>query len=266
MIKVLGIKFKGNEKIYDFDAGDLDLQVNDQVVVKTETDLKVGTVKRRSREKEILSLEGKLKKVIRKADEDDIVRDEKNRRKEREVFGICLKKIKEHDLPMKLIKVEYLYDGSKIIFYFGAEKRLNFRELVKDLAQEFSTKIEMRQIGSRNEAKIAGGIGLCGREFCCSSFLKDFEPVTIRMAKDQGLALDPVKISGSCGRLICCLAFEFDTYAEAKKKLPLCGKKVTTPLGVGKVIKQKIMEEKLVVKLEEDKKLVEFPADDVKVT
>ncbi len=262
MSKIVGVKFQENEKIYDFDAGDLDLQANDKVVVKIESDLRVGTIKRRVREKEFLSLEKRLKKVIRKADEDDVKRDEENRKKEREIFGICLKKIEEHNLPMKLTKVQYLYDGSKIIFCFSAEKRLNFRELVKKLAQEFSTKIEMRQIGTRNEAKIIGGVGLCGREFCCSAFLKDFEPVTIRMAKDQGLALDPTKISGSCGRLICCLNFEFGAYSEAKKKLPRCGKKVSTPLGTGKVIKQKILQEKVEVELEEGN-LAEFSAEEI---
>ena len=175
-----------------------------------------------------------MKKVIRLAEESDMEQGQRNLFREREAKRICLAKIKEHKLPMKLIGVESFLDGSKIIFYFVSEGRVDFRALVKDLASAFKTRIEMRQVGVRNEAKMIGGLGTCGREFCCCSFLKEFEPVSVKMAKEQNLALNPQKISGACGRLMCCLAYEIDTYTELRKDLPKVGKRVVTPQGAGK--------------------------------
>lgn len=212
MVKVVGVRFKKACKAYDFDASDLDLRYGDKVVVETERGMGLGWVVRGIAEKDEVSCPEGLKKVIRKATEVDLERLDFNREREREAFSICLDRIARSNLPMKLVDVEYMFDSSKAIFYFTSEERVDFRELVKDLATEFHIRIEMRQIGVRDEAKTLGGIGPCGREFCCSSFLTDFEPVTVKMAREQGIALDPSKISGVCGRLMCCLTYEHEIY------------------------------------------------------
>lgn len=217
MVEVVGIRFKKAGKIYYFDPGEYKLALGDKVIVETARGVEFGDVvigPRQVGEDEIIS---PLKKVMRIATPEDEKRVEENQRKEKEAFQICLKKIAEHELPMKLVDVEFTFDNSKIIFYFTAEGRVDFRELVKNLAAIFRTRIELRQIGVRDEAKMLGGIGSCGRVLCCVAFLGDFEPVSIRMAKDQNLSLNPTKISGICGRLMCCLKYETDSYEQGKE-------------------------------------------------
>lgn len=221
MIKVVGVRFKPAGKIYYFDPDELDIPANSDVIVETVRGLEYGKVVVSNKEVPEEEVVLPLKKVIRLATENDLNQMESNEKKEQEAKEICLKKIIEHQLPMKLIDVEYTFDGSKVIFYFTAEGRVDFRELVKDLASVFRTRIELRQIGVRDEAKMLGGIGCCGRVLCCASFLGDFEPVSIRMAKDQNLSLNPTKISGICGRLMCCLKYESDTYECNKKCLKI---------------------------------------------
>jgi len=218
MVNVIGVRFKYAGKIYYFDPGDLELPVNTPVIVETIRGLELGKVViglRQVPEEEVVL---PLKKVMRIATQNDLQKMEANQAKTAEAKEICLQKIAAHELPMKLVDVEYTFDGSKIIFYFTAEGRVDFRELVKDLAAVFRTRIELRQIGVRDEAKMLGGLGSCGRELCCASFLGDFEPVSIRMAKDQNLSLNPTKISGICGRLMCCLKYENDCYQCSKKE------------------------------------------------
>ncbi len=214
MIKVVGVRFKRAGKIYYFDPAELELTLEDKVIVETARGVEFGEVVVKPKlvsEEEVVP---PLKRVIRKATEVDEQQVEENRRKEKDAFHICLRKIHDHQLPMKLVDVEYTFDGSKIIFSFTAEGRVDFRELVKDLAAVFRTRIELRQIGVRDEAKMLGGVGSCGRILCCATFLGDFEPVSIRMAKDQRLSLNPTKISGICGRLMCCLKYENSSYDE----------------------------------------------------
>ena len=219
MVQIVGVRFKRNGKIYYFKPSELELKPHDAVIVETARGVEFGTVA--IGEKEISEDEfvSPLKEIMRKATEEDLKKQEENRAAEKEAFQICLKKIEQHKLPIKLVEVSYTFDVSKIIFYFTAEGRVDFRELVKDLASVFRTRIELRQIGVRDEAKIIGGIGTCGRELCCHAVLSDFQPVSIRMAKKQNLSLNPAKISGVCGRLMCCLKFEnFDESPCQKKR------------------------------------------------
>lgn len=212
MIDVVGVRFKRAGKIYYFSPGDLEIQANDNVIVETARGIEYGEIVIPLRQADENDIVLPLKQVIRRATEEDRKILEQNQAKEKEAFNICLKKIAEHQLPMKLVDVEYTFDGNKIIFSFTADGRVDFRELVKDLAAIFRTRIELRQIGVRDEAKMLGGVGSCGRVLCCASFLGDFEPVSIRMAKDQKLSLNPTKISGICGRLMCCLKYENGCY------------------------------------------------------
>jgi cell fate regulator YaaT (PSP1 superfamily) len=216
MVEVVGVRFKRAGKVYFFDPGDRKLSDKDKVIVETARGIEYGEVVIGPRAVNEESIVTPLKKVLRKTTPEDELQVEANSQKEKDAFQICLRKIQDHGLPMKLIDVEYTFDASKIIFYFTAEGRVDFRELVKDLASVFRTRIELRQIGVRDEAKMIGGIGSCGRVLCCASFLGNFEPVSIRMAKDQNLSLNPTKISGICGRLMCCLKFENDTYEGCK--------------------------------------------------
>ena len=223
MKDIVSIRFKRASRVYDFYSSGLDLKTGNTVIVEVDKGLGMGTVvnvpgKRKDHNR-------KLKKVIRKADEVDMERFGFNSEREKTAFKICKEKIERYKLPMKLVSVEYLFDSSKAIFYFTSETRIDFRELVKALASEFHTRIEMRQIGVRDEAKMIGGLGPCGRILCCAAFLSDFEPVTIKMAKEQNLALNPVKISGICGRLMCCLSFEYEAYKGRKKDNPKGGQK-----------------------------------------
>jgi cell fate regulator YaaT (PSP1 superfamily) len=260
---IVGVKFRDNDRVYSFETAGLYLKNDDQVVVETERGVGIATVVRDTNGEDISSVNKPHKKVLRKADKSEIELELKNREKEKEIYDICLAEIIRCELPMKLVKVEYLFDGSKIIFYFTAEGRVDFRELVKRLAYRFHTRIEMRQIGVRNETKIIGGIGNCGREFCCKTFLKDFEPVSVKIAKEQNLALNPAKISGVCGRLMCCLTFERDTYIDLKKNMPKCGRKVIVPEGKGEIKEQYLFEQKVTVELENGKE-VKVPVSEVK--
>ncbi len=244
-----------NGKAEEFDAVDLILEKGEHVVVDTEKGFVLGKVLSPPREKEKRFFLKSPRKVIRKAIPEDLEQFEKNRQSEKDAFQFCLRKIKEKGLNMKLVKTEILLDRSKALFYFTSEKRVDFRELVRDLAAEFRMRIEMRQIGVRDEAKMVCGIGGCGRELCCAKYMNRFELVSVKMAKEQNLALNPTKISGVCGRLMCCLAYEFPTYVELKKNLPKVGKHIITPAGKGKVIRQNVLNRTVTVELEEGREI-----------
>ena len=260
MITVIGVRFKKAGKIYYFNPGDLDIKKGDFVVVETARGIEFGECvvgKKELREGEIVA---PLKNVIRKALDEDINTNKINKEKEEEAFKVCLEKIKAHDLTMKLIDVEYTFDNNKVIFYFTADGRVDFRELVKDLASIFRTRIELRQIGVRDEAKMTGGLGPCGRSLCCSTFLGEFAPVSIKMAKEQNLSLNPTKISGICGRLMCCLNYEQETYEGIRKRLPKVGSIVDTCYGKGEVISNSVVKEAVKVKVN-----LKDGEDDIKV-
>jgi cell fate regulator YaaT (PSP1 superfamily) len=240
-----------NGKSEELDAVDLPLDTGENVIVETEKGLVLGKVLSPPREKEKRFFLKSPRKVIRKATPEDLDQFEKNQQLEKEAFQFCLQKIKEKALNMKLVKTEVLLDRSKVLFYFTSEKRVDFRELVRDLAAEFRIRIEMRQIGVRDEAKMICGIGGCGRELCCTKFMNRFELVSVKMAKEQNLALNPTKISGICGRLMCCLAYEYPTYMELKKDLPKVGKHIVTNAGKGKIIRQNVLSQTVTVELEE---------------
>ena len=250
MVWMVYIKL-ASSKIEGFDAGDLSLSAGEPVVVESEKGLVLGRVLSPPQERERPSDLKMLKKVVRKATSEDLEQFEANRQLEKDAFLFCLEKVKEKNLQMKLVKTEVLLDRSKMLFYFTAEKRVDFRELVKDLAAKFKMRIEMRQIGVRDEAKLICGIGSCGRELCCARFLNRFELVSVKMAKEQNIALNPTKISGICGRLMCCLAYEYPTYMELKKDLPKVGKQIVTRSGKGKVIRQNVLNQTVTVQLEE---------------
>ncbi|MEW9078009.1 PSP1 domain-containing protein [Terrisporobacter glycolicus] len=236
MINIVGVRFKNAGKIYYFDPVDFAIEKDMDVVVETARGLEYGTVVVGKKEIDEESLVSPLKPIIRIATEEDTKIYKENKEKAKETFELCLQKIKEHELTMYLIDCEYTFDRNKLIFYFTAEGRIDFRELVKDLAAIFKTRIELRQIGVRDEAKSIGGLGPCGRSLCCSSWLGDFQPVSIKMAKDQSLSLNPTKISGICGRLFCCLKYEHDVYVEAIEKVPPVGSIVKVDGNKGKVI------------------------------
>ncbi|SFS87207.1 PSP1 domain-containing protein [Marininema halotolerans] len=264
MLSVVGVRFRQAGKIYYFNPGELDISRDDPVIVETVRGIEYGTVVTGIRyvtEDEVVL---PLKSVIRKASSDDTELMEKNQQAAHDALAVCLEKIQHHSLEMKLVDAEYTFDRNKIIFYFTADGRVDFRELVRDLASVFRTRIELRQIGVRDEAKMLGGIGPCGRILCCSSFLGDFEPVSIKMAKDQSLSLNPAKISGLCGRLMCCLKYENDNYVEAKKEMPDIGARVTTPEGDGRVTVLNLLERRIQVQLSESGRTVEHPAEVVK--
>jgi cell fate regulator YaaT (PSP1 superfamily) len=233
----------------------MDVAVGDRVVVETERGLSIGQVMRGPAEREAGAAE-KLVTVKRKATPDDLATLERNRQKEDEAFDFCLRRIVERNMQMKLVRVEYQFDGSKAIFFFTADGRVDFRDLVKDLAHTFHTRIEMRQIGVRDESKITGGIGICGRELCCCSWLRDFQPVSVKMAKEQSLALNPNKISGQCGRLLCCLDYEYETYCSLRKTFPKCGKRVRTASTNGVIDKLNILTGTITLRLDDGKQIV----------
>lgn len=251
MITVVGIRFKKSGKIYYFSPNGIEINNGDCVIVETVRGVEFGHCVIGPKQITEDAVVTPLKNVIRKATEEDIEKDRENKEKQKEALEICLSKIEKHDLPMKLIDVEYTFDNNKIIFYFTAEGRVDFRELVKDLAAVFRTRIELRQIGVRDEAKMIGGLGPCGRSMCCSSFLGDFVPVSIKMAKEQNLSLNPTKISGICGRLMCCLNYEQETYEEIKKELPKVDSIVDTPYGQGLVVSNSVVNESVKVKLKD---------------
>ena len=249
MAEVIGVRFKEVGKIYYFDPDGQELNKGDRVIVETVRGVECGEVALENREISDEEIVKPLKKLIRKADEKDLRTLEENKKKEKNAFGICQKKIADHKLDMKLVDVEYTFDGGKVLFYFTADGRVDFRELVKDLAGVFRTRIELRQIGVRDESKMIGGLGICGRPFCCRSFLGDFQPVSIKMAKEQGLSLNPTKISGTCGRLMCCLKYEQNAYEYLLKITPKPGAIVETAEGAGTVVDFSLLTGTLKVKL-----------------
>ena len=250
MNKKVGIKFKPTGKIYDFDCGAFVLNLGDHIIVETEQGLGFGTVTVAPTEFETKPSDRPLKKVYRLANKKDFERRNKNLADEKSAHTYCIKCISDLGLKMNLFSVEKSFDGNKYTFFFTSEGRVDFRQLVKLLVKRLGARIEMRQVGIRNQAKMCGGIGRCGRELCCSAFLDKFEPVSIRMAKEQSLSLNPTKISGQCGRLMCCLTYEFSTYQHLKKKLPKIGKTVKTISGRGKVIRHNVICNRLTVRLE----------------
>ena len=268
MVKVVGIRFRNAGKIYYFGPGKLQLKAGMHAIVETARGVEMGTVMTDPREVSEESVVQPLKPVIRIATEQDEKQVEKNRQKEKEAFKICLEKIAKHKLDMKLVEAEYTFDNNKLLFYFTADGRIDFRELVKDLAAVFRTRIELRQIGVRDETKIVGGIGICGRPLCCASYLSEFIPVSIKMAKEQNLSLNPTKISGVCGRLMCCLKYEEDTYEELNGRLPNIGDYVTTDDGLkGEVHSVSILRQlvKVIVTVNNDEKEIrEYKVDQLK--
>lgn len=267
MIKVIGVRFRQAGKIYYFSPGKLKINRGDHVIVETARGVEYGYVVVGNRDVEDDRVVQPLKPVIRMATEQDDQQAAANKEKEKEAFKICKEKIKKHGLEMKLIDTEYTFDNNKVLFYFTADGRIDFRELVKDLASVFKTRIELRQIGVRDETKILGGIGICGRSLCCHTYLSEFAPVSIKMAKEQNLSLNQTKISGVCGRLMCCLKNEQETYEELNKKLPGIGDTVTLPDGIQgtvqnvNVLRQRV---KVVVEVNDEKEIQEFPVNELK--
>ena len=267
MVKVIGVRFRHAGKIYYFSPGKLKVKTGDYVIVETARGLEYGYVVIGNKEVDDSKVIQPLKPVMRMATEQDTRQAEENKEKEKEAFKICLEKIRKHKLEMKLIDVEYTFDNNKVLFYFTADGRIDFRQLVKDLAAIFKTRIELRQIGVRDETKILGGIGICGRCLCCHTYLSEFAPVSIKMAKEQNLSLNQTKISGVCGRLMCCLKNEQETYEELNKKLPGLGDTVTTSDGLTgtvhsvNVLRQRV---KVIVEINDEKEIQEFPVDDLK--
>jgi cell fate regulator YaaT (PSP1 superfamily) len=262
MSKFIGVQFRSSGKVYDFDCGHFVLSKGDKVLVVTQEGPAVGCVCTEPQNGANDSSDRKLKKVFRVATREEIDRYEKDCRLEKDVFDFCYKKVKDRSVPMSIVSVERRFDGSKTIVYFTADGRVDFRQLVKDLVGKFRTRIEMRQIGVRHQAKMVGGLGACGRPLCCSTFLNTFAPVTIKMAKKQNISLNPSKISGMCGRLMCCLTYEDKFYETAKKKLPRVGKKVVTKEGDGKVIRQNVFKEIVTVSLDSGGE-IEVQADEL---
>ena len=268
MAEVIGVRFKEVGKVYYFDPQDIELKTGDMVIVETARGIECGQVAIPNKNVDDEEIIHPLKPLIRKATDNDIAHVEENKKRQKEAFKICEKKIAEHNLKMNLVEVEYTFDNNKILFYFTADGRVDFRNLVKDLASVFRTRIELRQIGVRDEAKMLGGLGVCGRPFCCHSFLGDFQPVSIKMAKEQGLSLSPVKISGTCGRLMCCLKYEQNAYTDLLKHTPKVGAIVKTPNGKGLVVENNLIAGTLKVKLDsapEDAAPTAFMVKDVRI-
>lgn len=249
MVNVIGVRFKSANKIYFFDPGDFDVKPGDGVIVETTRGVEYGDVVNGPQAVEVSDLVVPLKQIIRIADDSDRSMLDQNTAKQKDAFAICEQKIAAHNLEMKLVDVEYSFNSAKITFYFTADGRVDFRELVKDLASVFRTRIELRQIGVRDEARMIGGLGGCGRVVCCKQFLSDFHPVSIKMAKEQNLSLSPTKISGICGRLMCCLKYEQDTYEQLRKQMPRVGREVYTPDGPGMVVSNQVIAERAKVRI-----------------
>lgn len=268
MTKVIGVRFRTAGKIYFFAPGKFDIKQGDNVIVETARGVEFGKVVAGIKEIDDNEVTQPLKSVIRVATAEDLKKEENNRKKEKEAFEICLEKIRKHGLEMKLINAEYTFDNNKVLFYFTADGRIDFRELVKDLAAVFRTRIELRQIGVRDETKIRGGIGICGRPLCCNTYLSEFAPVSIKMAKEQNLSLNPTKISGVCGRLMCCLTNEEETYEELNSRLPSLGDNVTTLDGLrGEVQNVSVLRQtvKVIVTLDNDEKEIrEYKVEELK--
>ena len=267
MATVIGIRFKKAGKVYYFSPGEVWPRPGENVIVETTRGIELGEVVTGAREVADEALVMPLKNVLRRATEADLELSECNSRREKEAYDLCVKKIAAHRLEMKLVDVEYTFDDTKIIFYFTANGRVDFRDLVKDLASVFHMRIELRQIGVRDEAKMLGGLGACGRKICCDAFLSDFQPVSIKMAKEQNISLNPTKISGQCGRLMCCLKYEQDYYEETLKRLPRVGKEIMTPDGIGYVTEISVLKERVKVRIrtgDDDFEVREYKVDDVR--
>ena len=267
MIKIIEVRFRNVGKIYYFNPKELDVKTGDYVIVETARGVEYGHVVLGPKEVDEEKVIQPLKDVIRIATKKDREKEENNRRKEKEAYEICQKKIRKHGLEMKLIDAEYTFDNNKVLFYFTADGRIDFRELVKDLAAVFKTRIELRQIGVRDETKILGGIGICGRPLCCHTYLSEFAPVSIKMAKEQNLSLNPTKISGVCGRLMCCLKNEQETYEYLNRKLPGLGDRVITPEGLkGEVHSVNVLRQlvKVLVDAGDEKEIREYPVEELK--
>lgn len=263
MLEVIGVRFKKAGKIYYFDPDEFQIDLDSYVIVETVRGIEFGKVVITEKQVDEEDVVLPLKKVLRVADEKDKRTVVENQEQAKKAFDICMDKIEQHKLDMNLVDVEYTFDRNKIIFYFTADGRVDFRNLVKDLASMFKTRIELRQIGVRDEAKMLGGIGPCGRMLCCSTFLGDFEPVSIKMAKDQNLSLNPAKISGLCGRLMCCLKYENDEYETAKRDLPDIGQSIPTSHGDGKVVGLNILEKLVQIELINKERVVEYTLDEL---
>jgi len=264
MAEIVGIRFQRAGKIYYFDPAGINLEVNDHVVVKTARGLELGQVVIAPKQVLASEVTEPLKPVVRKAEPEDVSRAQEFAEKEKEALAECSKLITKLNLPMKLISTEYNLDGSRLTFFFSAEERVDFRELVRELTNRFKTRVELRQLGPRDEAKLVGGFGRCGRPLCCMSFLSEFAPVSIKMAKEQDLPLNPMKISGVCGRLLCCLVYETELYRAMKERLPKIGQRVSTPMGVAKVVGANPLKETVLVELESEA-TVELPLSQVTI-
>ncbi len=258
--EVVGVQFKPAGPIHDYDGAGLTLARGEQVVVEVQRSTALATVARVGHP---AAADAPPPKILRRADARDLARDEHNRTREREAHRLCLQRIKARNMSMKLVGVEVLFDGSKAIFYFCAEGRVDFRELVRDLAQGLHTRIEMKQIGARDETKMLGGVGPCGRELCCSTWLREFQAVSVRMAKEQGLSLNPSKLSGMCGRLKCCLRYEYDTYLELRRALPKVGAHVTSLKGDGVVVRHNVLKQTAILRRHDDGVEVEATLEDL---
>lgn len=265
MSEIIGVRFKSVGKIYYFSPKGTQIDVGQKVIVETSRGVECGEVVLSNREIDDAELTAPLKSIIRVATKADLEKIEKNKKSEADAFKICEEKIAKHGLSMKLVDVECTFDNNKLLFYFTSENRVDFRELVKDLASVFRTRIELRQIGVRDEAKMLGGLGICGRPFCCKSFLGDFQPVSIKMAKDQSLSLNPTKISGTCGRLMCCLKYEQDGYEELIKITPKIGAYIETPDGKGNVVDSNMLTGRIRVKNSDTEAINTYSKDDIKV-
>ena len=265
MAEVIGVRFKENGKSYYFNPKGKEYKIGDLVIVDTARGIELGEVANGNQTVSDDDVVQPLREVVRRATDTDLKRRDELKEKEKSALSVCEEKIAAHELDMKLVEVEYSFDGTKIIFYFTADGRIDFRELVKDLAAVFHTRIELRQIGVRDEAKMLGGLGICGRPFCCNRFLNDFLPVSIKMAKEQGLSLNPVKISGTCGRLMCCLNYEQNVYEKLNKTTPKVGASVSTPDGEGVVISASVLGQKVKVRLESRDSLETYSCDEIQV-
>ena len=267
MTEIIGVRFKELGKVYSFDPHGTPVQLGQKVIVETARGIELGEVALANKMVEDSEIVSPLKGLVRVATEEDLRRAEQHRQKEKEAFAICSECIEKHDIDMHLVDAEYTFDGAKLMFYFTSDGRVDFRELLKELARIFRTRIDLRQIGVRDEAKMLGGIGICGRPFCCSSFLEEFQPVSIKMAKEQSLSLNPMKISGACGRLMCCLKYEQASYEDLTKRVPPVGSLVETPDGRGVVTEATLLRERVKVRLDSapDQPPAEYQANACKI-
>mgnify|MGYP004680361383 FL=1 len=267
MTEIIGVRFKELGKVYSFDPHGTPVQLGQKIIVETARGIELGEVALANKMVEDSEIVSPLKGLVRVATEEDLRRAEQHRQKEKEAFAICSECIEKHDIDMHLVDAEYTFDGAKLMFYFTSDGRVDFRELLKELARIFRTRIDLRQIGVRDEAKMLGGIGICGRPFCCSSFLEEFQPVSIKMAKEQSLSLNPMKISGACGRLMCCLKYEQAAYEDLTKRVPPVGSLVETPDGRGVVTEATLLRERVKVRLDSapDQPPAEYQANACKI-